>query len=66
MKKAIIITLAVIAACAALIVAYTLGISHTVTHNQDLINLNDVQDFSVNGDELHLYTADGNEYLIIR
>lgn len=67
MKKAIITGLAVLAACAALVGAYMLGRTHTpIATNRDIINLNDVQDFSVNGDELHIYTADGNEYLIIR
>lgn len=67
MKKAIITGLAVLAACAALIGAYILGRTQTPTAtNQDVINLNDVQGFSANGDELHIYTADGNEYLIVR
>lgn len=70
MKK--IITVVVI--CAALVGAFAIGRlttstttpSTTEAETRDTLNLNDVDDFTVDGNELHIYTNSGDEYLIIK
>ncbi len=66
MKRAIKTALAVVAVCAAVIAAFAIGATHTLTTSQNIIDLNNVQGFSVDGDELHIYTTDGNEYVVIK
>lgn len=68
MKK--IITVVVI--CAALVVAFAIGSTTTstttpaTTETRETLNLNNVDGFTVDGNELHIYTNSGDEYLIIK